>query len=103
MFYNIFFLVLLISKENAVSAFMMENYPRQTVVAYLFAKSAKLSFMLEFKSDIIEDVISTKMTHPFAVVKVLMKPTFFAFSSFFLLLLGSQGCSMFRYTYILEV
>ena len=78
----------------AVSAFTTGNYPRQPVVVYLFVKSVIFSLMLKFKSDIIKDVSSTKMSHSFAAVQVLMKCTFFAFSPFLFLLMGSQGCSM---------
>ena len=58
---------------GAVSTFWMGNYPCQPVFAYLFVKSVNLSFMLEFKSDVIKDVSSAKMSHSFAAVKVLMK------------------------------
>ena len=58
---------------GGVSTFWMGNYPCQPVVAYLFVKSVNLSFMLEFKSDVIKDVSSAKMSHSFAAVKVLMK------------------------------
>ena len=67
---------------GAVSAFTTGNYPRQPVVVYLFVKSVNLSFMLEFKFDVIKDVSSSKMSYSFAAVKVLMKCTFFAFSPF---------------------
>ena len=50
--------------------------------------------MLEFKSDVIKDASSAKISHLFAAVKVLMKRTFFAFSLFLFLLVGSQECSM---------
>ena len=42
--------------------------------------------MLEFKSDVIKDASSAKISHLFAAVKVLMKRTFFAFSLFLFLL-----------------
>ena len=45
--------------------------------------------MLEFKSDVIKDVNSAKMSHLFAAVKVLMKHTFFAFSPSLFLLTAS--------------
>ena len=67
-----------------VSAFTTGKYPRQPVV-YLFVKSVNLSFKLGFKSDVIKDVSSAKMSHSFTALKVLMKATFFAFSSFLLL------------------
>ena len=51
--------------------------------------------MLEFKSDVIKDVSSAKISHLFTAVKVLMKRTFFAFSLFLFLLVESQECSMF--------
>ena len=38
---------------------------------YRFEKSVNLSFMLEFKSDVIKDVSSAKMFPSFAAVKVL--------------------------------
>ena len=72
-----------------VSAFTTGNYTCQPLVVYLFVKSVTLSFILEFKSDIIKDVSSSKMSHSFAAVKVLMKRTFFAFSPFLCLLMGS--------------
>ena len=74
---------------DAVSAFTTANYPCQPLGVYLFVKSVTLSFILEFKFDIIKDVSSSKMPHSFAAVKVLMKRTFFAFSPFLCLLMGS--------------
>ena len=87
---------------GAVSAFTTGSYPRQPAVVYLFLKSANLSFMLEFKSDVITEVSSAKMSHSFAAAKVLMKLTFFAFIPFLFLLLGSQGSSMFRLKVVME-
>ena len=87
---------------GTVSTFMIGNYPGLPVFAYLFVKSINLSFMLEFKSDVIKNVISAKMSHSFAAVKVLMKRTFFAFSPFLFLLMESQGCSMFLLELIME-
>ena len=58
--------------------------------------------MLEFKSDVIKDDSSAKMSHSFAVVKVLMKRTFFTFSPFLFLLMGSQECSMFLLQLVME-
>ena len=60
-------------------------------------KSANLSFMLEFKSDVIKDVSSTKMSHSFAAAEVLI-----AFSPFLLLLMGRQRCSMFLLKLLLK-
>ena len=51
--------------------------------------------MLEYKSDIIEDISAANMSHSFAAVEILMNRTFFAFSPSLTLLMGSQGCSMF--------
>ena len=48
------------------------------IVVYLFVKFLNLSFILEFKSDIIKGVSSAKMSHSFAAVEELMKHTFFA-------------------------
>ena len=47
---------------GAVSAFTTGNYSRQPAAVYLFVKSANLSFMLEFKSDVIKDVSSAKVS-----------------------------------------
>ena len=87
---------------GAVSGFMTGNYPHQPVVVYLFVKSANLSFLLEFKSDVIKDVSSAKISHSFPAVKVLMKRIFFAFGSHLLLLLGSQVCFMFLLELVME-
>ena len=59
------------------------------VVLYMFVKSVNLSFILEFKSDIIKGVSSAKMSHSFAAVEVLMKHTFFALSPFLYVHMGS--------------
>ena len=97
MFYNIFYLFLLISRKTkgCWEHFYNEDYPHQTVAVYLFVKSVNLHFMFEFQSDVIKDVSSAKMSHSFAAVKVLMKRTFFAFSPFLFLLMRSKGSSMF--------
>ena len=87
---------------TAVSAFMTGNYPCQPVVVYLFEKSVNLLFTLEFKSDVIKGVNSAKMSHSFTTLKVLMKLTFFAFSSFLFLLMGSQRCSIFLLELVME-
>ena len=55
----------------------------------MFVKSVNLSFILEFKSDIIKGVSSAKMSHSFAAVEVLMKHTFFALSPFLYVHMGS--------------
>ena len=39
------------------------NYHRQRAAVYLFVKSVNLSFILEFKSDVIKDVSSAKMSY----------------------------------------
>ena len=85
-----------------VSAFTTESYPRHSVVFYLFVKSISLSFMPEFKAIVIKYVSSARMSHSFATVKVLMKCTFFAFSPFLFLLMGSQRCSMFLLKLVME-
>ena len=97
MFYNIFYLVLLISRKakGCWEHFYDGDYPHQPAAVYLFVKSVNLYFMLEFQSDVIKDVSSAKMSHSFAAVKVLMKRTFFAFSPFLFLFMRSKGCSMF--------
>ena len=64
---------------STVSAFTTRNYPRQSVDVNLFAKSVNLSFMLVFKSDVIKDISSAKMSHSFKAVEVLMKHTFVTF------------------------
>ena len=74
---------------GAVGALTMGNYPRQPVTVYLFVKSVNLSFRLEFKSDVINDISSAKMSHSFAVVEVLMKHTYFALSPFLYVLMRS--------------
>ena len=51
----------------------------------------KFTFMLEFKSDIIKSVSSAKMSHSISVIEVLLKHTFYAFSSFLFLFMWSQG------------
>ena len=50
---------------------------------------------MEFQSDVIYDASSANMSHLFTAVEVLMKRTFFVFSLFLFLLMGSQGYSMF--------
>ena len=50
--------------------------------------------MLEFKPGIIKDISSAIMSHLFATVEIIMKRTF-AFGPFLILLMESQGCSMF--------
>ena len=87
---------------GAVSAFTTENYSRQPVVVCLFVKPVNMFFILEFKSDVIKDVSSAKMSHSFTVVKVLMKCTLFAFSPFLFLLMESQGCSMLLLKLVME-
>ena len=47
---------------------------------------------MEVKSHVIKDVGFTKMPELFAIVEVLVKNTFFEFSPFIYLLVGSQGC-----------
>ena len=47
------------------------------------------------KIDVIEDSSSIKMFLLFEAVEVLMKRTFFVFSPFLFLLIGSQGFSVF--------
>ena len=86
---------------GAMSTFTMGNYPHQPVSVYLFVKSVNLSFMLEFKSAVIKEVSSAKMSHSFVAAKVLMKRTFCTFSPFFLLM-GSQRCSMFPLELVME-
>ena len=46
---------------GAVSAFITRNYPYEPAAAYLCVRSVNLSFMLEFKSDVIKDVSSAKI------------------------------------------
>ena len=87
---------------DAVSVFTTGNHPLQPVTVCLFVKSANLSFMLQFKSDIIKHVSSTKMFHLFATVKVLRKHNFFVFISFLYVSMGSQGCSMFFPELVME-
>ena len=53
---------------GAVSPFTTGSYPRQPVVVYLFVISVNLSFMLQFKSDVMKNISSTKMPHLFAAV-----------------------------------
>ena len=74
---------------KTVSAFTTGNYPCQPVAVYLSIKLLNLSFMLEFKSDVIKDFVSGKMLHTFAAVEILMKNAFFAFSPFLYVLMGS--------------
>ena len=87
---------------DAVSVFTTGNYPLQPVTVYLFVKSANLPFMLQFISDIIKHVSSTKMSHLFAAFKVLRKHNFFAFISFLHVFMGRQGCSMFFPELVME-
>ena len=87
---------------NAISAFTTGNYSRQPIVIYLFLKSVNLSFMSEFDFDVIKDVNCTKMSHSLAVVKVVIKRTFFSFSSYLFLLMGSQVRSMFLLKLVME-
>ena len=47
------------------------------------------------KIDVIEDGSSIKMVLLFEAIEVLMKRTFFVFSPFLFLLIGSQGFSVF--------
>ena len=49
---------------------------------------------MEVKSDVVKDVGFTNMSEFFAIVEVLIKNTFFEFSPFIYLLVGSQGCSV---------
>ena len=65
-----------------VSAFTTDNYPPKSVAVYLFVKTVNLFFILEFKSDVIKDVSSAKLSHSLVAAKVLIKHTFFAFSLF---------------------
>ena len=74
---------------KTVSAFTTGNYPCQPVAVYLFIKLLNMSFMLDFKSDVIKDFVSAKMLHSFTAVKVLIKNAFFAFSPFLYVLMGS--------------
>ena len=60
-----------------------------------FVKSINLDLMLEFKSEVIKDVRFAKMSDLFSAVEVLMKHTFFAFSPFLYVLMGSYRWSMF--------
>ena len=73
----------------------MGNYPCQPVAVYLFVITVNFSFMLEFKPGIIKDISSAIMSHLFAAVEIITKRTFFSFGPFLILLMGSQGCSMF--------
>ena len=88
--------------KSAVKAFTMGSCFPQLVVVYLFLKSLNLSFMLEFQSDVIYDATSANMFHLFTAVEVLMKRTFFVFSLFLFLLMGSQGYSMFFLELLME-
>ena len=76
---------------GAMSTFTTKNYSRQPVALYLFMESVNFSFKLKFKSDIIKDVSSAKMSHSFAAVEVLIKHTFMAFTAFLYVLIGSPG------------
>ena len=69
---------------GALSAFTTGNYHRQPVAVYLFVSSGKMS-------------------QSFAAVEVLMKNTFFAFSPFLYVLMGSQGCFMFFLELLMEL
>ena len=86
----------------AVSACTTKNYSREPVAVYLFRKSVNLSFILEFKSGVIKEVSSAKMPHSFAAVEVLMKHTFFSFSAFLNVLMGSQRFSTFFLELLME-
>ena len=87
---------------GAMSTFTTKNYPRQPVALYLFMESVNFSFKLEFKSDIIKDVSSAKMSHSFAAVEVLTKHTFMAFTAFLYVLIGSQGFFMLLLELLME-
>ena len=87
---------------GAMSTFTTKNYPRQRVALYLFMESVNFSFKLEFKSDIIKDVSSAKMSHSFAAVEVLIKHTFMAFTAFLYVLIGSQGFFMLLLELLME-
>ena len=50
---------------------------------------------MEVKSDFIKDVDFTNTSELFAIIEVLIENTFFEFSPFIYLLVGSQGCSVF--------
>ena len=87
---------------GAMSTFTTKNYSRQSVALYLFMESVNFSFKLEFKSDIIKDVSSAKMSHSFAAVEVLIKHTFMAFTAFLYVLIGSQGFFMLLLELLME-
>ena len=87
---------------GAMSTFTTKNYSRQPVALYLFMESVNFSFKLEFKSDIIKDVSSAKMSHSFAAVEVLIKHTFMAFTAFLYVLIGSQGFFMLLLELLME-
>ena len=77
---------------SAASAFTMGNFLCQLAVAFLLLKFVNFSFLVEFKLNVLKDVSSTKMPNSFAAVQVLTERTFFAFSSFLILLVESQRC-----------
>ena len=80
---------------GAVSASVKGNYHHQLAAPLLSLNSVELSFLMEVKSDVIKDFGFAKMSELFAIVEVLIKRTFFVFSPFIYLLVGSQGCSLF--------
>ena len=88
--------------SGAVSTFTTGNYPRQPAVASMFVKILNLFFLVELNSDVIRDVSSAKMSDTFAAAQVLLKGTFFVFSLFLVLLVESQGCSMFLLKLLIE-
>lgn len=51
-------------------------------LACLFLRSVNLTFLMEFKVDVIEAVRSFKISN-FATLEILMESTFFAFSPFY--------------------
>ena len=52
-------------------------------------------FFMEVESNFIKEVSFAKMSDSFTTVEIIIERTFFAFSPFIYLLVGSQGCPQF--------